>query len=139
MDVTDVQVRLVENAASKLRAYCRVTFDDSIVVHDVKVIDTANGVFVAMPSRRTMARCPACSGKNYAGAAFCNDCGAPQPDDAERESSRSHNDVVHPINQRSRRVIERAVLAAFERTIAARPNVRGPARRFEGREAGEGE
>jgi stage V sporulation protein G len=52
MEITDIRVRKVE-AEGKLKAYVTVTFDDSFVVHNVKVIEGDNGVFIAMPSRKT--------------------------------------------------------------------------------------
>ncbi len=36
-----------------MKAIVSITFEDAFVVHDVKVIDGANGLFIAMPSRRT--------------------------------------------------------------------------------------
>jgi len=35
-----------------MRAVASVTFDNEFVVHDIKVIDGQNGLFVAMPSRK---------------------------------------------------------------------------------------
>lgn len=52
MQVTDVRVRKV-NQDGKMKAVCSVTFDDAFVVHDIKVVEGQNGLFVAMPSRRT--------------------------------------------------------------------------------------
>jgi stage V sporulation protein G len=52
MDITDIRIRKVE-AEGKLKAYVTVTFDDSFVVHNVKVIEGESGVFIAMPSRKT--------------------------------------------------------------------------------------
>jgi len=52
MKITDVRVKKVGNEG-KLRAYVSVTFDDSFVVHNLKVIDGQSGIFVAMPSRKT--------------------------------------------------------------------------------------
>lgn len=52
MEITDIRVRKV-NAEGKLKAYVTVTFDDSFVVHNVKVIEGENGIFIAMPSRKT--------------------------------------------------------------------------------------
>jgi stage V sporulation protein G len=52
MDITDIRIRKV-NADGKLKAYVTVTFDDSFVVHNVKIIAGENGVFIAMPSRKT--------------------------------------------------------------------------------------
>ena len=52
MEVTDVRVRKVI-AEGKMKAVVSVTFDDSFVIHDVKVVEGQNGLFVAMPSRKT--------------------------------------------------------------------------------------
>ncbi|MDR0433826.1 MAG: septation regulator SpoVG [Gracilibacteraceae bacterium] len=52
MDITDVRLRKV-NTDGRLKAVVSVTFDNEFVVHDMKVVDGANGLFVAMPSRKT--------------------------------------------------------------------------------------
>jgi stage V sporulation protein G len=52
MNITDVRVKRVGNEG-KLKAYVSVTFDDSFVVHNLKVINGQSGIFVAMPSRKT--------------------------------------------------------------------------------------
>jgi stage V sporulation protein G len=52
MNITDVRVKKVGNEG-KLKAYVSITFDDSFVVHNLKVINGQNGIFVAMPSRKT--------------------------------------------------------------------------------------
>ena len=51
MEITDVRLRKIETEG-KLRAYVSITFDDSFVVHDLRVIDGNKGMFVAMPSKR---------------------------------------------------------------------------------------
>jgi stage V sporulation protein G len=50
--VTDVRIRKL-NSEGKMRAVVSVTFDDEFVVHDIRVIEGQNGMFIAMPSRRT--------------------------------------------------------------------------------------
>ena len=52
MEVTDVRLRRV-STEGKMRAIASITFDDEFVVHDVRIIDGNNGLFVAMPSKRT--------------------------------------------------------------------------------------
>ncbi len=52
MNVTDVRVRKVTNEG-RMRAVVSVTFDNEFVVHDIKVIEGSNGLFIAMPSRKT--------------------------------------------------------------------------------------
>lgn len=51
MNITDVRVRKV-NTNNKMKAIASVTFDDAFVVHDIKIIEGTNGLFIAMPSRR---------------------------------------------------------------------------------------
>ncbi len=50
MQVTDVRIRRIQTDG-KLRAYVSITFDDSFVVHDLRIIDGRKGMFVAMPSK----------------------------------------------------------------------------------------
>jgi stage V sporulation protein G len=52
MEVTDVRLRRV-SAEGKMRAIASITFDGEFVVHDIRIIDGNNGLFVAMPSKRT--------------------------------------------------------------------------------------
>lgn len=52
MNITDVRVRRV-NTDGKMRAIATITFDNEFVVRDIRVIEGQNGLFVAMPSRRT--------------------------------------------------------------------------------------
>lgn len=53
MTITDVRIRKI-NGDGKMKAVASVTFDDEFVVHDIKVIDGQNGLFIAMPSRKTL-------------------------------------------------------------------------------------
>jgi stage V sporulation protein G len=50
MQITEIKIFPVNE--DKLKAYVTVTFDDSFVVRDLKVIQGNNRLFVAMPSRR---------------------------------------------------------------------------------------
>ncbi len=52
MKITDVRIRKI-TSEGKMKAIVSVTFDDEFVVHDIKVIDGQNGLFIAMPSRKT--------------------------------------------------------------------------------------
>lgn len=51
MQITETRIRLMQDEG-KMRAIASVTFDECFVVHDIKVIDGSNGMFVAMPSRK---------------------------------------------------------------------------------------
>ena len=52
MEITDVRLRKV-NSENRMRAVASVTFDNEFAVHDIKVIESQNGLFIAMPSRKT--------------------------------------------------------------------------------------
>ncbi|SHK04787.1 stage V sporulation protein G [Clostridium cavendishii DSM 21758] len=52
MQITDVRIRKIASEG-KMKAIVSVTFDNEFVVHDIKVIEGQNGLFIAMPSRKT--------------------------------------------------------------------------------------
>ncbi|MBT9138705.1 MAG: putative septation protein SpoVG [Syntrophomonadaceae bacterium] len=52
MKVTDVRIRKM-NSDGKMKAIVSITLEHQFVVHDVRVIEGNNGLFVAMPSKRT--------------------------------------------------------------------------------------
>ena len=51
MQITDVRIRKICDE-SKMKAIVSVTFDEEFVVHDIKIIEGQNGLFIAMPSRK---------------------------------------------------------------------------------------
>ncbi|MGI6359328.1 MAG: septation regulator SpoVG [Bacillota bacterium] len=52
MRITDVRIRKI-NTEGRMKAIVSITLDDEFVIHDVRVVDGNNGLFVAMPSRKT--------------------------------------------------------------------------------------
>jgi len=52
MKITDIRIRKLINEG-KVKAVVSVTFDDSLAVHDIRIIEGAERVFVATPSRKT--------------------------------------------------------------------------------------
>ena len=52
MKITDVRVRKITDEG-KMKCIVSITFDNLFVVHDIKVIEGQNGLFIAMPSRKT--------------------------------------------------------------------------------------
>ena len=52
MTITDSRVRKI-NSEGRMKAVVSVTFDDAFVVHDIKVIEGQDKLFIAMPSRKT--------------------------------------------------------------------------------------
>lgn len=51
MNITDIRVRKI-NLEGRMKAIVSVTFDDALVIHDVKVVEGDKGLFVAMPSKK---------------------------------------------------------------------------------------
>ena len=89
MKITDVKVNLAAHQ-DPLKAFASITLDDCFVVHDLRVIKTAEKMFVAMPS------------KKLPGGNFRKDI---------------YKDIVHPINQQTRKMIEESVLSEYESVV----------------------
>ena len=51
MEITGVSVKKTKGNG-KMKAVCSVTLDGELVLHDVKVIETEEKRFIAMPSRK---------------------------------------------------------------------------------------
>jgi len=51
--ITSVTVRKVEKENSRMRGIASVLLDDSFAIHDIRIIEGDNGLFIAMPSRKT--------------------------------------------------------------------------------------
>ena len=77
MHLTEVRIKLCQcderepaaaaaprhSTAGRLRAYCTLTFDNTFVIRDVKLIEGHDGLFLAMPSRKLSDHCPHCGEK----------------------------------------------------------------------------
>lgn len=118
MHITEVRIKLMEEPGERLQAFCSVTFDDSFVVRDLKIIEGSTGPFVAMPSRKLTAHCSQCGCKNHLRAGYCNQCGAKlrEPTMAKDDEGRAklYADIAHPINSTCREMIQQRVIQAFE-------------------------
>lgn len=117
MEITEVRIKLMEEAGERLQAFCSITFDDCFVIRDLKIIEGSNGPFVAMPSRKLTAHCPQCGCKNHLRANFCNQCGlrlshehAPKDDEGR---AKLYADIAHPINSSCREMIQERVIREF--------------------------
>ena len=117
MQITEVRIKLMDEPGERLKAFCSITFDDAFVIRDLKIIEGANGPFVAMPSRKLTAHCSGCRTKNHLRAAYCNQCGTKLKDSAvlrdEEGRTKLYADIAHPINSACREMIQNRVIAAF--------------------------
>ena len=50
MEITEVRITLRDD--DKLKAFASITLDDALVIRGLKIIESATGMFVAMPSRQ---------------------------------------------------------------------------------------
>ena len=53
MKITSVNVRKIEKEGSRMKGIASVSLDDSFAIHDIRIIEGDNGLFIAMPSRKT--------------------------------------------------------------------------------------
>ena len=53
MKVTSVKVKKIEKENSRMKGIASVLIDECFAVHDIRIIEGDNGLFIAMPSRKT--------------------------------------------------------------------------------------
>lgn len=50
MNITEVRIRIVNQG--KLKAFAEVVFEGCFAIHDIKIIESRSGLFLAMPNRK---------------------------------------------------------------------------------------
>ena len=55
MNITDVKITNLTGAETSCKALASITIDGSFVVTGIRIIESAKGLFCAMPSRKTPA------------------------------------------------------------------------------------
>jgi stage V sporulation protein G len=117
MEITEVRIKLMEDSDDRLQGFCSITFDDSFVVRDLKIIEGTSGPFVAMPSRKLTGHCHNCGSKNHLKANYCNQCGNRQRETTMLRDSEGraklYADIAHPINSACREMIQSRVIAEY--------------------------
>lgn len=119
MRLTDVRIHLCDQIG-RLKAFCCLTFDDSFVIRDVKLIEGDGNLFLAMPARKLADHCERCHEKNHLRARYCNHCGLRLNEfrhGGPKQRIKLHADVAHPISPGLRDELERDVIAAYEREV----------------------
>ena len=125
MQISEIRINLCGNQGGRLKAFCSLTFDNTFVIRDVKLIEGNDGLFLAMPSRKLCDRCRRCGEKNHLKARFCNNCGGRLDENRYlRYQSgngaprlKLHADIAHPINADCRLALEQRVLMAYQEEI----------------------
>lgn len=115
MIITEVRIKLVKTNNEKLLGYASITLDNQFAVRDIRLINGNNGIFIAMPSRKMMARCPKCKQKNPVSAKFCNECGGKldMQFSPALNNQNFHTDIAHPINAEAREMIHSEIFKAY--------------------------
>ncbi len=85
MEITDIKIRKVITEG-RLRAIVSLTFDNMLAVHDIKIVQGDERLFVAMPSRK--------------------------------DDNGVFRDIIHPISQSARNLIESEIIDAYEKYLA---------------------
>ena len=52
MQITDVRVKKIDSQ-NKMKAIASITIDEVFVIHDIKVLESEKGLFIAVPSKKT--------------------------------------------------------------------------------------
>jgi stage V sporulation protein G len=133
MKLTEIRISLCPDLRSRLKSFCSLTFDDTFVIRDVKLIEGSDGLFLAMPSRKLADHCPRCHEKNHLRARFCNACGTRLDDNRHQRNqqinhngangysgttrAKLHADIAHPINAHCRHTIETQVFRAYQEEL----------------------
>ena len=84
MKITSVNIRKINKEDSRMKGIASVLLDDVFAVHDIRIIEGTNGLFIAMPSRKT------------------------------NNPENPYRDVAHPVNQETRSMFEKTILDAYE-------------------------
>ena len=86
MKITSVTVKKIDKENSRMKGIASVLLDDAFAVHDIRIIEGDNGLFIAMPSKKI-----------------------------EVNGETIFKDIAHPINTETRQMFEKEILDAYEK------------------------
>ena len=95
MELTEVKVRKLNVPTGKLKAAATIILDNEFAVSDIQIIEGANGLFVAMPSRKVV---------------------------EHTTGKRRFRDVAYPLNSATREKIYSAVMKEFDNLMKTTGN-----------------
>lgn len=88
MNITSIRVTRAESTNGKLIGYADVTLNNAIAIHGIKIIKGDEKNFIAFPSVRSYDR---------------------------ETGATAYRDIIHPINQETRKKFEDAIFAEFNK------------------------
>lgn len=89
MEITSVKVKKEEREGSRMKGRASVLIDDGLAIHNIRIIEGKNGLFITMPSTSR------------------------EVENENGEMVTVHRDTVHPINPEVRAMFEEAILKAY--------------------------
>ncbi|MCB1194673.1 SpoVG family protein [bacterium] len=117
MEITEIRIYPKESGRDdKLKAFATITIDNAFVIRDLKIIAGKKGLFIAMPSTKTTAPCPACRKKNPIRNRFCGFCGInieEEMREAQKHEREDNRDIAHPINAEARDYLHSRIMAEY--------------------------
>ena len=90
MEITSVRVKKEEREGSHMKGRASVVVDNGLAIHNIRIIEGKNGLFIAMPSTSR------------------------EVENEDGETVTVHRDIVHPINPEIRALFEEKILKAYE-------------------------
>ncbi len=90
MEITSVRVKKEEREGSHMKGRASIVIDNGLAIHNIRIIEGKNGLFIAMPSTSR------------------------EVENEEGEAVTVHRDIVHPINPEVRAMFEEKILKAYE-------------------------
>ena len=90
MEITSIRVKREEREGSHMKGRASIVIDNGLAIHNIRIIDGKNGLFIAMPSTSR------------------------EVENEEGETLTVHRDIVHPINSEIRAMFEEKILKAYK-------------------------
>lgn len=128
MQITNVRMHVsnppLKYGHSRVLGFASVELDYCFVIRDFKIVEDSDGrLFVGMPCRRLMDKCPSCKCKNFILSDFCNGCGGRLPEThvhrrMDHEKVRIYTDVAHPINRETRETFNETIIQAYRDAVS---------------------
>lgn len=123
MEITDVSVKLIQPLRrGRVLCIATVTFDNSFVVRNIRLLEGPKGYFLAMPSQALSIKCRRCNRKNPIRSNYCNLCGSRLPEerlpiDPQTGKARTYQDVAHPIKTELREKMQASIVEEYKKAF----------------------
>jgi stage V sporulation protein G len=116
MNITEIRIALGAEDDQPVRAYCSVSFDNCLAIHDVRLLQVGDRMFVAMPNRKRTAPCLACQSRNTVESRYCNYCGnrlAAGENRDPADGAKKFFDIAHPLTREFREELETELVKGY--------------------------